>query len=130
MTKKILAGVIGVSLIIMLVCVGLVMGIMYDYMGEKIDEQMASEAILAEEAWLTGGEDFLESMEDRPDIKSRITLIDAEGKVLYDSMADQTVMENHMEREEVKEALSEGVGKASRISYFGGRYQILRKEDG
>ena len=55
MTKKILTGVIGVSLIIMLVCVGLVMGIMYDYMGQKIDEQMASEAILTEEAWLTGG---------------------------------------------------------------------------
>ena len=35
MTKKILTGVIGVSLIIMLVCVGLVMGIMYDYMGQK-----------------------------------------------------------------------------------------------
>lgn len=133
MTKKILAGVIGVSLIIMLVCVGLVMGIMYDYMGEKIDEQMASEAILAEEAWLTGGEDFLESMEDRPDIKSRITLIDAEGKVLYDSMADQTVMENHMEREEVKEALSEGVGKASRISYTleeDTRYYAKKTADG
>ena len=54
MTKKILTGVIGVSLIIMLVCVGLVMGIMYDYMGQKIDEQMASEAILTEEAWQIG----------------------------------------------------------------------------
>ena len=117
MTKKILAGVIGVSLVIMLVCVGLVMGIMYDYMGEKIDEQMASEAILAEEAWLTGGEAFLDRMEDRPDIKSRITLIDSQGKVLYDSVADQSSMENHMEREEVKEALTEGIGKASRTSY-------------
>lgn len=117
MTKKILAGVIGVSLVIMLVCVGLVMGIMYDYMGEKIDEQMASEAILAEEAWLTGGEAFLDRMENRPDIKSRITLIDSEGRVLYDSVADQSSMENHMEREEVKEALAEGVGKASRTSF-------------
>lgn len=133
MTKKILAGVIGVSLVIMLVCVGLVMGIMYDYMGEKIDEQMASEAILAEEAWLTGDEEFLEHMEDRPDIKSRITLIDAEGKVLYDSMADQSVMENHMEREEVKEALTEGIGKASRTSYTlaeDTRYYARKTADG
>ena len=133
MTKKILAGVIGVSLIIMLVCVGLVMGIMYDYMGEKIDEQMASEAILAEEAWLIGGEAFLDRMEDRPDIKSRITLIDSGGKVLYDSVADQSSMENHMEREEVKEALTEGIGKASRTSYTlaeDTRYYAKKTADG
>ncbi|MGN1334089.1 MAG: ATP-binding protein [Anaerovoracaceae bacterium] len=117
MTKKILTGVIGVSLVIMLVCVGLVMGIMYDYMGQKIDEQMADEAILAEEAWLAGGQDFLDSMEQRPDIKSRITVISSDGKVLYDSMADSTKMENHLEREEVKEALTNGTGKASRTSY-------------
>ena len=133
MTKKILAGVIGVSLVIMLVCVGLVMGIMYDYMGEKIDEQMASEAILAEEAWLTGGEAFLDRMEDRPDIKSRITLIDSGGQVLYDSVADQSSMENHMEREEVKEALTEGIGKASRTSYTlaeDTRYYAKKTADG
>ena len=133
MTKKILAGVIGVSLVIMLVCVGLVMGIMYDYMGEKIDEQMASEAILAEEAWLTGGEAFLDRMEDRPDIKSRITLIDSQGKVLYDSVADQSSMENHMEREEVKEALTEGIGKASRTSFTlaeDTRYYAKKTADG
>lgn len=133
MTKKILAGVIGVSLVIMLVCVGLVMGIMYDYMGEKIDEQMASEAILAEEAWLTGGEAFLDRMENRPDIKSRITLIDSEGRVLYDSVADQSSMENHMEREEVKEALAEGVGKATRTSFTleeDTRYYARKTADG
>ena len=56
MTKKILTGVITVSMIIMLVCVGLVMGIMYDYMGEKIDEQLKNEAIIIEEGWNMGGQ--------------------------------------------------------------------------
>ncbi len=133
MTKKILTGVIGVSLVIMLVCVGLVMGIMYDYMGQKIDEQMADEAVLAEEAWLAGGQDFLDSMEQRPDIKSRITVISSDGKVLYDSMADSTKMENHLEREEVKEALTDGIGKASRTSYTleeDTRYYAKKTADG
>lgn len=53
MTKKIFTGVISVSLIIMLVCVGLVMGIMYDYMGQKLDDQLAAEAILVEDGWKT-----------------------------------------------------------------------------
>lgn len=133
MTKKILTGVIGVSLVIMLVCVGLVMGIMYDYMGQKIDEQMADEAVLAEEAWLAGGQDFLDSMEQRPDIKSRITVISSDGKVLYDSMADSTKMENHLKREEVKEALTDGIGKASRTSYTleeDTRYYAKKTADG
>lgn len=133
MTKKILTGVIGVSLVIMLVCVGLVMGIMYDYMGQKIDEQMADKAVLAEEAWLAGGQDFLDSMEQRPDIKSRITVISSDGKVLYDSMADSTKMENHLEREEVKEALTDGIGKASRTSYTleeDTRYYAKKTADG
>ena len=133
MTKKILAGVIGVSLVIMLVCAGLVMGIMYDYMGQKIDEQMADEAILAEEAWLTGGEEFLDRMEDRPDIKNRITVISSDGEVLYDSVADSSKMENHLEREEVKEALAEGTGKASRTSYTleeDTRYYAKKTADG
>ena len=72
-------------------------------------------------------------MEDRPDIKSRITLIDSQGKVLYDSVADQSSMENHMEREEVKEALTEGIGKASRTSYTlaeDTRYYAKKTADG
>ena len=117
MTKKILAGVIGVSLVIMLVCAGLVMGIMYDYMGQKIDEQMADEAVLAEEAWLTGGEEFLHRMEDRPDIKNRITVISSDGEVLYDSVADSSKMENQLKKKKKKEALAEGTAKASRTSY-------------
>ena len=62
MTRKILTGVISVSLIIMLVCVGLVMGIMYDYMGEKIDEQLKNEAILIDEALEFGGLEYLENV--------------------------------------------------------------------
>ena len=33
MTRKIFIGVVSVSLIIMLICAGLVTGILYDYMG-------------------------------------------------------------------------------------------------
>ena len=57
MTRKIFIGVVSVSLIIMLICAGLVTGILYDYMGEQLDGQLASEAVLVEEGWLTGGED-------------------------------------------------------------------------
>ena len=117
MTRKIFIGVVSVSLIIMLICAGLVTGILYDYMGEKLDDQLAGEAVLVEEGWLTGGEDSLTGLEARTDIASRITLLSPTGDVLYDSAADTHKMENHMQREEVKEALTEGEGYATRVSY-------------
>ena len=38
------------------------------------------------------------------------------GKVLYDSRSDTTEMENHLEREEIKEAISDGYGESKRYS--------------
>ena len=46
----------------------------------------------------------------------RVTLIDQEGAVLYDSDANSFSMENHKERPEIKEALKEGIGKDIRVS--------------
>ena len=46
--------------------------------------------------------------------QTRLTIIDIDGKVLADSGGD--ILENHKSREEVKQALSEGVGYATRYS--------------
>lgn len=46
----------------------------------------------------------------------RVTLIDAEGAVLYDSRADRDEMENHRQRPEIEEAFREGEGTAIRYS--------------
>jgi two-component system phosphate regulon sensor histidine kinase PhoR len=48
---------------------------------------------------------------------TRFTIIDLKGNVIADSdVADSTTMENHSEREEIKEALEKGVGHARRKS--------------
>lgn len=48
---------------------------------------------------------------------TRFTVIDLEGKVIADSeIEDSTTMENHSDREEVKEALAKGLGYATRES--------------
>ncbi|KUG22040.1 phosphate regulon sensor protein phor (sphs) [hydrocarbon metagenome] len=48
--------------------------------------------------------------------KSRITLIDARGKVFADSEKDVTLLENHLNRPEVQEARLKGSGKSVRFS--------------
>lgn len=47
---------------------------------------------------------------------SRLTLIDPDGTVLYDSAADAAKMENHAERPEVAQALENGRGENIRTS--------------
>lgn len=46
----------------------------------------------------------------------RVTFIDAQGNVKYDSEADPAKMENHSDREEFKEAIANGEGESTRFS--------------
>lgn len=68
------------------------------------------------------------------DTELRITLVDADGTVQYDNtVTDESHLENHYEREEIKEALTGGVGEAKRLSESIGKetyYYALRLSDG
>lgn len=58
-----------------------------------------------------------ETMEEMAsDLSMRITLIAAEGNVIYDSEMDYHLMENHLAREEVRAALSGKIGITKRYS--------------
>jgi len=133
MTKRIFTGIILVSLVTILVCTGLVMGVMYDYLGEKIDDELKDEAKMVETALNEEGVSYLERINAADDIESRITLIKGNGKVLFDSEANSEEMSSHLEREEVKEALAEGEGYAVRNSNTlaqDTRYYALKMDNG
>ncbi len=57
-----------------------------------------------------------DSLKKDQDTNIRLTIIDLNGKVLSDNMADAQSMENHLSRQEVKEALEFGEGEAIRKS--------------
>lgn len=50
------------------------------------------------------------------DYDVRVTFIDAQGNVKFDSEADPAKMENHSDREEFKEATANGEGESTRFS--------------
>lgn len=63
----------------------------------------------------------------------RITIIKKNGKVFYDSFADVNKMENHANRQEVRQALKHGNGKAIRTSDTMDKstfYYAVRLDDG
>lgn len=67
-----------------------------------------------------GGEDYLSGIRTAEYGTSnqsvRVTLIDPDGTVTFDSVADIEVMENHSDRPEVIEARADGVGESIRES--------------
>lgn len=69
-----------------------------------------------------------------PDVDDlRITMIKKDGKVFYDSFADIKKMENHANRQEVRQALKHGNGKAIRTSDTLDKntfYYAIRLDDG
>lgn len=83
--------------------------------------------------------DALELAEDDPaylkqlDTESRISLISADGTVLFDSVADAAQMENHANRPEFVQALESGSGESTRASETLAKttiYYALRMENG
>lgn len=57
-----------------------------------------------------------DSLKRNTDPNIRLTIIDLDGNVLFDNMADIQTMENHLDRAEVKDALEFGEGEAVRNS--------------
>ena len=49
-------------------------------------------------------------------IEDRLTVLSAGGRVLFDNYANAQQMENHLEREEVQQALEKNIGFATRYS--------------
>ncbi len=76
-----------------------------------------------------GGVDQLREMTAGSDV--RVTLLDEDGDVLYDSQGQN--LANHADRPEVRQALAEGTGSSRRTSSTFGvntYYYALRLEDG
>lgn len=69
----------------------------------------------------------------RLQLTDRVTLITPDGHALYDNYADAKSMENHLQREEVQEALKGGEGRSRRASETLGKnilYYAVRLQDG
>jgi len=52
--------------------------------------------------------------------QERVTIISIDGKVIGESDEDRLIMENHLNRPEVQEALETGVGNSTRFSHTSG----------
>ncbi len=114
MRKRIFRNVLAVALAVLAVSTALIVTIMYDSFTERSRDELVTEALFIAAGVEGGGLTYLEAVET--DKTSRITWIAADGAVLFDSQSDAAAMENHVDREEVAEALDVGEGFSERYS--------------
>jgi len=113
MTSKIFRSTVFVAVVVLLCSLGIVMGVLYNHFTGVQVAQLRDELSLAVTGTEQYGNAFLENVEAN---RFRVTWIDTDGTVLFDTRVDQTVMENHADREEIREAFATGSGSAVRTS--------------
>ena len=106
--------------------------ILYNRNLELLKNEVRQEAEYIRTAVNISGTDYLEQMSE-VDERTRLTLVDQSGNVLYDSSGGENDMENHSAREELQEAFDAGTGEAVRMSDTLGRelyYYAVSLSDG
>ena len=113
MTSKIMKSILSVAIAVLMASLTIITGILYPYFGSVQESQLKDELSLAASATQQLGKGYLEKLNaDR----YRLTWVNADGTVIYDSHVDAATMENHADREEIREALASGTGSSTRQS--------------
>ena len=130
MTRKIFKSTLAVAIITLVFSISIITGVLYSYFDSAQQAQLKSELHLAAQATEQLGETYLEELNHN---RYRITWIDKDGGVIYDSHVGAQAMQNHADREEIKEAFAQGAGSSTRYSDTlteETMYEALRLEDG
>ena len=113
MRGKILQSILSVATAVLIASLIVITGVLYQYFGTMQESQLKDELKVVAAATEQLGERYLRSLNSD---RYRLTWVDADGTVRFDSHADAATMENHAEREEIKEALAFGLGSSTRQS--------------
>ena len=113
MDKKIFNSNFLTSLFILLISFVLVFVVLFNHSQNQLLDELRSEAGYISYAVENEGVSYINNF-DGDD--KRITLIASDGTVLVDTSADESVLDNHADRQEIKEAILNGSGTSTRFS--------------
>lgn len=113
MTKKIFGSIFIPASAVILASLVIILGVLYEYFTSVQEKQLSVQTVLAAQAIENEGMSYFKGLETKD---FRLTWVSADGTVLYDSDTEASKMENHGEREEIKEAFETGYGDSERSS--------------
>ena len=130
MTSKIFKSILSVAIAVLLASLVVITGMLYQYFGTMQESQLKDELSLAASATEQLGQSYLSQLDSD---RYRLTWVNEDGTVIFDTHADSATMDNHENREEIKEALLTGTGSSVRQSSTLTEqtiYEAVRLEDG
>ena len=113
MTNKIFRSIVSVAMVVLVASLFIASTFFYDYFNRSQVNQLKEELSLVAENVDKVGTEYFDNFDSSI---FRFTLVSSDGSVLYDSQAKAGEMENHLEREEISEALKDGSGSSARYS--------------
>lgn len=113
MKHKIFQSVLGVTALLAVITIFSLMLLFFPFMENEILQELQVEAELI----AAGIEENANAYFDKISVQDRrITLIENDGKVVYDSGINISSLDNHSNREEIQEAIAKGNGSSIRFS--------------
>lgn len=119
MNKKIFRSSLLTVCLVLAATIALIMGLLFHFFEKQIQKELANEAGFLAHALANEGAGYFDSFDNKNNRlagNNRITWIDENGTVLFDSRADVSELDNHADRDEIKTAMKEGKGMSTRYS--------------
>lgn len=113
MTGKIFRAIFIASVSILLVTLVIITASMNSYFNDVQQRELRDELEIAAAATEKMGAEYLQELKSD---RYRLTWIAEDGDILYDTDVNADNMENHIDREEIQEAIKTGSGSSSRYS--------------
>lgn len=113
MNSKIFRSSFFTTFLVLVASIIFIMGILFNVFEKQIQSEAAIEAEYLAKSVENEGVNFLSEFNGTD---KRITLIDADGNVIFDNQTEAENLDNHAEREEVEQAMKTGKGMSIRYS--------------
>lgn len=129
MTGKIFRNSLIVGILVLVLSALLFSVALYQDFEQRVFSELALEARYIAHGLELSGEDYLKTLQ----ADTRITWVAADGAVIYDSAAEASAMENHLDRAEIADAMATGFGRNSHYSQTLTErtlYYAVRMDDG
>lgn len=113
MTRRIFAALLAASLSVLAATAAMLIWVLYGYFSEMRMESLRKQTRIAARVCEISGMESLEAIYGGGD---RLTLISADGSVVWDSSGSSADMGDHSDRPEVRDAMRDGWGEDDRVS--------------
>lgn len=113
MNKKIFRSSMVIAMLVLIASIALIMGVLFNYFELQLKDELSQKIKYISQAVENEGVSFFDGIETG---NERITLISADGKVIFDTAADAESLGDHSDRKEFIEAAQNGFGTSERYS--------------